>query len=78
LRIYGRPKKERRCIEKCHAREKPLHEGSLLGKGIWVARSLNKSLETQGETPVTAAVRTQHRGEESEKNMQGLIETPED
>lgn len=31
-----------------------------------------------GETPVTAAVRTQHQGEEREKSMQGLIETPED
>lgn len=78
LRMYGRPKRERCCIEKCHARAKAFYEGSLLRRGIWSAHSLNELLEIHGKTQVTAAVRTQCRGEEWEKGMQGLIETPED
>lgn len=42
------------------------------------AHNLHKLLEIHSKTQVTAAVRTQYRGEEQEKCMQGLIETPED
>lgn len=78
LRMYGRPKRERCCIEKCHAREKTVYQGSLLRRGIWLAHSLHKLLEIHSKKQITAAARAQHRGEEQEKCMQGLIETLED
>lgn len=76
--MYGRPRKERCCTEKCHARENPFYEGRLLSRGIQLASSLNMSLENCDETPVTVAVRTQFWAEEREKHKQGLIKTPDD
>lgn len=78
LRMYGRPKRERCCIGKCHARENTFYEGSLLRRGIWLTHNLNKLQETHSKTQVTGAVGTQHQGEEQEKGTQGLTETPED
>lgn len=52
LRIYGRPERQRCCIEKCHAREKTFYKGSLLRKGVWLAHNLNKLLEIHTKSQV--------------------------